>query len=482
MSVVPTPAPPPTLPLGAGARAEREVSVHVVGPDGDVEGARVCAARTGGRESCATSGSSGRASLAIVPGTYAVRAVPARGARLAEGVATVEVVETTEIVVSVQGRGTVSGGVRDVDGRAVAGAEACAHGLSPLELRCARSDGEGRYRVEVQPGLQKVEVSGPPGSRLLTQWATGRMGSFEADVIDTRREDATGVDVVLRAGVALTGVITAARDGSPVEEAQVCTYPHRAPLGWDCELTDERGRYAVLREPDVYWVWVIPPEKRGSRLVYQRHDRVQEGVDATPFELFQDRTLDVALTEGPLLHGRVTATDGAPVVLALVCLDTPFPTGRICRSTGDDGSYEIATRPQTYVVNVYPPEGSEVIAGFWPDAARDWTAAGEVRVGPADRRLDIVLPRGVRLSGVVRDARGSPVEGATVNVNDATGPRFFGSTNAEGRYSISVLPGDYTVDVFSPRYLYSLSVMGQPLSVTGETGYEVVLPDAEAQD
>jgi hypothetical protein len=266
-----------------------------------------------------------------------------------------------------------------------------------------------------------------------------------------------------------------------VKDAQVCTYPLAAPLGWDCERSDKNGRYGLLREPGSYWVWVIPPGDRGSRLMYQRFDRVLEGVAATPFDLRADARLDVALTEGVILRGRVTDPEGAPVVLALVCLDTAFPTGRICRETGDDGIYEIATRPQTYVVQVIPPAGSDLLGGFWPNAQPDWTKAGDVRVGPTGAGLDIVVPRGVVFHGTVRDARGVPIEAATVNLNEGGGPRFFGSTDADGTYSFAARPGSYTIDVFPPRTSNSIGVLGQPITVAAGSGYDVVLPDVTQQ-
>lgn len=471
----PAPLAPPTL------RAPRPVTVRVVGPDGAVPDAKVCATRTGGEEVCATSGAEGRATVRVLPGTYAIRATPAQGRRLAEGVASVDLSDADSAVVTIDGRATISGTVRDEGRAALAEANVCAHGATSTEVKCARTRADGTYTVEVKPGIQKIEVTGPPGSQMLTQWARGRIDSSEADLIDTRSHDVGDVDLTLIRGVVLSGLVTAARDASPVKEAQLCTYTLAAPLGWDCERSDKNGRYAALREPGRYWVWAIPPGDRGSRLIYQRYDRVLEGIDAVPFVLLQDRTLDVALTEGTLVRGRVTTADGAPVALARVCIDTPFPTGRICRGTGDDGSYEVATRPETYVVNVMAPEGSDVIGGFWPDAQPDWTRAGEVRVGRADARLDIVLPRGVRLAGTVRDARGAPVEGATVNVNDGSVPRYFGSTDLQGRYSVAVRPGSYTVDVFPPRASPSISVAGQPIDVAGDAGYDVVLPDAQPE-
>jgi hypothetical protein len=483
----PTSGPVPDLtlpPLLATPRAvqARPVTVRVVGPAGAVADATVCAARIGGEERCATSGTDGRATIEVTPGTYAIRATPAPGRRLADGVAIVDLSGSTSAVVSVEGRATIGGLVRDTGGKPIGGAQACAHATTSRDMTCARSRADGSYTVEVKPGVHKLEVSGPSdGSRLLGQWARGRISSDEADVIDTRAKDVAGVDVTLIKGVVLSGTVTAARTGVVVKDAQVCTYTLAAPLGWDCDRTDKNGRYAVLREPGQYWVWIIPPGDRGSRLMYQRYDRVLEGVDATPFDLTRDRTLDVALAEGVLLRGHVTTPEGAPVVLALVCLDTAFPTGRICRGTGDDGLYEIATRPQTYVVQVIPPAGSDLIGGFWPNSQPDWTKAGDVRVGFVGSVLDVVLPRGVRFTGTVRDVRGAPIESATINLNDASGPRYFASTGIDGRYSVAVRPGSYTVDVFAPRTSGSLSVLGQSVSVSGDAGYDIVLPDITQQ-
>ena len=78
----------------------------------------------------------------------------------------------------------------------------------------------------------------------------------------------------------------------------------------------------------------------------------------------------------------------------------------------------------------------------------------------------------------MRDERGAPVEGATINVNDGALPRYFGSTDIRGRYSIVVRPGPYTVDVFPPRISAGLSVVGQRIDLSTDAGYDVALPDA----
>lgn len=470
------PALPPILaPLFPG-EDPRTVTILVLGPAGSVSGAKVCAARPGREERCATSGDDGRATLDLLAGAYAFRGTPAEGQRLEEGVTTVDVSGISSVTLVLRGRSTISGTVRDPEGRGVRGAEACAHSTTSTDLECARSGADGTYSIVTPPGVHKLSYTGPAdGSRLLPQWARGRLASFDADIVDTRTEDVGGVDVTLARGVVLSGTLTAERDGRPIEAAQLCTYPLSAPLGWTCERTDRRGRFTALRPPDTYWVWAIPPDVRGSRLIPVRYDRVLVGVPATPFELASDRRLDMAFPEGVVVSGTVTS-GGAPVVFAHVCVDTPFPTGRICRATGDDGRYEVATRPETYVLSVAPPADSDVVAGYYRGPVPDWTKAERVRVR-GDTRVDIDLPRGVILSGTVLDARGAPIEGATVNVNDATGPRFFGVTDIHGEYGIAVLPGTYTVDVFPPRAVYVFSVVGRSLVIDSETGYDVILPD-----
>jgi hypothetical protein len=312
------------------------------------------------------------------------------------------------------------------------------------------------------------------------QWALGRLESFEADVFDVRASDASGIDVTLVRGVVLSGVVRAQRDGAPVEDAQVCTSTLAAPLGWQCERTDEDGRYAALREPERYWIWTIPPGARPDgiggplRLVYQRYDRVEIGVDATPFPLFSDAAYDVSLREGALVTGRLSLPDGRPVAGALVCIDTPFPTGRICRESGTDGVYAVATRPETYTIQVIAPASTEAVNEYW-SAKRDWTEADRVRVGTDDVRLDIVLRQGVKVSGVVRTEDGVPVESAPVSFNDARGFLVGTYTDHTGRYEIAVPRGDYLVDVFAPRVSQLLSVVGAPLRVDDEMGFDVVL-------
>jgi len=468
-------APSITLPDIFRPPAESALSVRALGPNGPVARVRVCAsAPSGAGERCALTDAKGEVGFRLRHGTYVVRGDPPEGVRMRPiSVVHLEVAGASDAVVLFEAFARITGAIKNEEGRPVANAAVCAHPTTHDAPTCERTRSDGVYVIEAVPGTYKMHVDGPPdGSRLISQWARGRVESYEADLIDTRGGEAVGVDLTLVRGFVVSGTITAARDGAIVNEAQVCTQTLSAPLPWACDRTDKNGRYLALREPGSYWVWVIPPDGAG-RLLPQRYDRVDLGVNATPLQIDRDVALDVALRDGPLLTGTVVMPDGAPLAFALVCVDTPFPTGRICRPTDAQGRYSVATRPDLYTVQVVPPDDSDAVGGYY-DGKRDWTEADGVRIS-GDVRLDIVVPRGVRLTGVVRTQDGAPVESAPVSVNDARGFLTGTYTDNTGHYAIAVLPGSYTIDVFAPRVSQLVSRVGLPLRIDAEMGLDVVL-------
>lgn len=478
MTAVGCQAPQLTLPLPSlGPLLPREVTltVRALGPEGEVRRARVCATRpTEEAARCEVTDGGGTATFRVRPGIYVIRGDPPQATRLrAMAAVTLDVAQDTNATVLYETRATLAGAVRDAAGRGVARAEVCAHPASQAAVVCERSSTDGAFAIDVPAGTYKLHVDGPPdGSRLISQWAVGRLESFEADSFDVRSGDVGGIEITLVRGHVFGGTVTAARDGVPVEEAQVCTQTLSAPLPLACQRTDEDGRYRTLREPGTYWVWVIPPDDAG-RLVPQRFDRVDLGVNATPVVIDGDRTLDVALREGPLLTGRLSTEDGSPLPFALVCVDTPFPTGRICRPSDGNGNYSVALRPDVYTVQVIPTGDTDAVGSYY-SRKRDWTEADRVRVS-GDTRLDIVLPRGVLFSGTVRTEAGVPVEAAPVSLNDARGFLLGTYTDQAGQYEIAVLPGRYTIDVFAPRVSRLVSRVGMPLTIEDDIGLDVVL-------
>ncbi|HTD64046.1 MAG TPA: carboxypeptidase regulatory-like domain-containing protein [Verrucomicrobiae bacterium] len=472
---------PPTAVTPSGSvDATRVLAVVVTATAGaPVVGADVCAFTVAGaQERCGETSAAGTARLGLRPGAYQVIVTPRVPTRLAVGRTWADVVDADATsVVHLDSHSTIKGVVKDEPGAAVVGAEVCAHPPSTTAPpTCARSVAEGKFSIDVRSDVYKLDVTGPPGGKLIGQWASGRLASYEADVVDVRSADVEGIAITMAKGVLLTGVVRG--PNGALEDAQICVRTLAAPLPWDCERSKKNGSYLVLVEPGRYFMWTIPPDN--TRLMAQWYPGVLEGVNTIDINLDGDRRIDVELDPGPQLHGKVTTTDGTPVTGAFVCVDTPFPTGRICRPTSGDGSYQVTTRPQTYTVQVLAPGNTDLISEYWL-GKRTWVDADEVSLGNADRTLDLIMRKGVRVTGVIRDTRGAPLEGATLNFNDERGPLAATDTDISGTYSLVVPPGTYQVEVFAPRRGERGDLLSQPareLVVKDFVRYDVVLEDA----
>lgn len=430
-----------------GAAIPLRVLVTRLGGGGPVAGASVCAARaSSAAPSCVTAGADGAATLFGSAGTYFVRISGPAEQRWQEATRVADLASgPAALWVELQPLRRISGTIRDDGGRLIAEAQACAHPAVDEATVCARSGANGAYAIDVKVGIYRLEASGPPGGRLVSQWARGRAFLQEADVLDARNADVPDVDLDLIRGQVLSGVVTFG--GTVVEDAQVCLKTLAAPLPLECERTDKQGRYAALREPGQYYVWTVPPAN--LRSVPQWYPGALTGIGASAVDLGADRRIDVALTGGTTISGTVRATDGELVVNALVCFDTPFPTGRICRETGGDGRYRITTRPETYVINVIPPDHSDLMGEYW-DHKRTWSEGDTYDVGTRDSTLDLVVRRGVIVKGVVRNGRGIGVAGGFVGLWDDAGIAAATQTDADGRFEAVVLPGRYRMQTDPP--------------------------------
>ncbi|HEY3217767.1 MAG TPA: hypothetical protein VGK15_01625 [Candidatus Limnocylindria bacterium] len=464
------PVPPDASPV-MGPQTLR-VLVTRAGTGAPVVGAHVCASTARGASDCADAAKDGTVTLHGAPGTYFVKVSGPAEQRYADAQRVTDLLTGgAALWVELVALQRISGVVRDESAARVAGAEACAHPASDDAPICARSGTDGGYAIDVKSGIYRLDVTGPGGGKLVSQWARGRAFLEEADILDARNTDVPDVDVTLVRGVVLRGTVRLA--GAVVENAQVCLRTLAAPLPWECERTDKSGRYAALREPGDYFVWVVPPAN--VRAVAQWYDRSLTGVGSSALSLRGDRTLDVSLPTGPQVRGVVRTTNGEAVANALVCIDTPFTTSRICRETDGSGRYAITTRPETYIINVIPPEHGGLIAEYW-SGKRTWSDADEIDLRGSDVTLDLVLRRGVTVTGAVKNARGIPVAGATLNFADDRGVAAATDTDSAGRFEAVMLPGRFGLDV-APPFVGNLLGKTLSLDVRASMEIEITLDD-----
>jgi len=468
----PTPTAAPISQLTLRVLVTSLTDLDASGPP--LAGARVCAATPRGDERCTEAAKDGTATFTLAPTTYLLRVEGPDATHWMTDERVIDVTGAdTAVWVGLPARVRITGVVKSDKGAAVARAQACAHPITRVDIVCARADADGKYTIETRADLYRVDVDGPPGAKLVPQWAGGSAFEDNAIVFDGRTSDVANVDFELTPGVVLRGTVRVA--GATIEDAQVCLSTLAAPVGWQCERTDKHGAYAALRVPGDYWVWSLPPDR--VRAVGLWYDRVLGGVDATAFDLSSDATLDITLPSGPQITGRVVNEAGEAVSDVLVCVDTAFTSGRICRPSGFDGRYAVTTRAGlTYILSVIPPAGSGYVAEYW-DHKHNWTEADGVRLGTADTQVDLVLRRGVIVRGTIKDRRGLPAVSATINFGDPRAVEAAAATDGAGTFEVVVPSGKYHVDVFPPRFPGNLVGREMEIDATGAVEIDIVLED-----
>lgn len=367
---------------------------------------------------------------------------------------------------------TVGGTVRDLDGRPVAGARVrvldAEERRRPVE---AVSDAAGTWRVDGRPtgrGTVGVEAAGfvlaaphavsafygaPPGVPFACEQAgtardvavvLARAGSLGATVAGTvRRADGTAA-----AGVLV--VLDRWLEG-PYEPGRVAT------------RTDAAGRYRV---DDVRFRHVhVVAQERGARA--ERH--------ATPVEPGTRHVVDLALEAASSVHGVVRDGGGRPVagVEVVARVDPGLLTGNdvVPRPVGSsvvtdaDGRYALDPLDERAFVVLPVVDGR---ARFLPavhpfsDPRLPWTF---VAIPTVDVAVDVLVPAGGHVAGVVRHADGTPAAGVSVWAHPAA--RGLRSGANGGGEAVTDVAGRFRLETALP----GLVVVGAgDASVTAPTG------------
>jgi RNA polymerase sigma factor (sigma-70 family) len=294
---------------------------------------------------------------------------------------------------------TVTGRVSTESGEPIAGARV--EGLDGEH----RTDGDGRFSVRVS-----TEVDGCAISAYAPGFASRRL-ALKADAPGIR----DGVEIRLVPGVVLRGRVVD-EHGAPVAGARVselCLAPARA-------TTDGEGRFALDAVEASKDHLLVEVEAEGFAVLWHNF----EDGRAPAVEVV------LALERGRELRGRVVDEFGKPVPGALAYAGDGF-WGKP-RVADDDGRFTLS--------RVARSESSFTITadGFVP-------FEGPL---PADEsELDVMLSRGLSLSGTLVDDGGAPIPSATVSVNkpsDLHAVMYKGApivrTDASGHFEMSGIP------------------------------------------
>jgi len=364
----------------------------------------------------------------------------------------------------------------------------------------AETDAEGRYtirglkadsyRVVARPAWEGILGAGLNHAQylesLLPQWYGGTLGG------NLDREEGTAIPVAAGAAVrdinialvkggVITGTVTNARTGAPVEGVgvNVRSSVHSLQTG-----TDAQGRYTASGLPT--GDYLLFTYTRASQLTKGRMrvlDQVYKNVPCRPAQFGSCSGVDgevvhvtapntvgninFSLTEGGVISGVITdAASGAPIPRGRVDVFTAAGESVDWIQADEQGRYTSGGFPTgTYVAVASQDMGSNT--GLIRQLYKSKTCAAgpcnvpsgtpiAVTAPDATTGIDFALTAGGTMSGTVTDAStGKPIQGARISLSvspDDLSSTGNATTDEKGTYAIAGLAdGAYYVQASGPQ-------------------------------
>lgn len=281
-----------------------------------------------------------------------------------------------------EGHLLLEGQVLDEQDHPVAGAEVR---LSAVPARTTKTDTDGSFSFDKVLG-RTYTVNARSGDKI---------GRAVAKVTASRGDP---VVIRLRQGASLTVTVTDAADQRPIAGARVMRLDDGEQ--GDEATTDGSGR-AVLRGIEEGWVSVAATAPGYGPSTSSK------GVGGD-----KQVSIDVALTKGPAVGGRVVDEQGQPIAGARVwAMDAAnaWEGGageRVAQTSAKDGSFTIpALAPGSYTLHAKDERHAPAV-----------TPPVQVVAGAPTTGLEVVMKEAAVVAGVVVGTDGAPVPYATVKI------------------------------------------------------------------
>lgn len=316
---------------------------------------------------------------------------------------------------SPHGGGGLSGVVVDRRGRPVAGVDLTAVPATDVPAVSTRSDPEGRFWMRGMSALPLRLLLRHP-DYLFENVAVDSEGPLRIDL--SRRPVVVGSVVEAQTGAAVPEFCAVL---APLEDGVLTPFASPPPgAEWS---RDDAGTFRLVAEQ---------AGPHGLYVFSRRAPTAQLRLDLTPDSVVEQ---DVSLRPGIMARGMLRDASGSPVVGASIHLQASPGLGAVVVTTDADGSFELPP----LAAGAY---GVTAQAPALPVYHRD-----DVRLDESGLYMDIQLPEGASLSGVVQPWR--PGQQAEVVARHVRGPvRRAPVDVATGRYSLSNLtPGEHYVAV-----------------------------------
>ena len=365
----------------------------------------------------------------------------------------VEITADTTIDVILEGGYFVSGTVTGPGGP-VEGADLDAEDSETGEkiyIQGDNTDSEGFYHITVPPGAFDISVEPPEGENLAPAIA------YNVSVLG----DIT-LDFSLETGYQVYGTVSGPT-GSGVADADINVEDSDTgeELYTPGDDTDESGNYRVIVPAGNYDIYVVP----------QIDDRIAPAIEYDII-VFGDFLLDFNLEAGHLVTGTVSDPEASGVGdVDLDVIDPPTEEELFTPrdNTDNSGIYQLVIPPGVYDIAFKPPVIPPYLA---PVYLEDQIIAGDVVI-------DVTLPYGVLLWGLVQNNDQVGVEGVdidAIDTSDTTDVPLVGDyTDSNGEFATVVAPGTYNLEIKPPKILRLAAALFPDYSLNVDTYIEVTL-------
>lgn len=269
--------------------------------------------------------------------------------------------------------GSISGVVEDTGAKAVKDVKVCAD--SPLiDEVCVLSGADGKYKLDIADGSYVVAFYPGDSVNYLNQFYKERdLNDLEITKVQVNGAEVKSINAKLKKGATISGKVTAEGSGTPIPDAEVCTY-----YGVYCANTKDDGTYEIIKLRA--GSYEVSFDGRASGYIFE------EGSEFSLGAAEQKKNVDASLVKGATVSGTVTeAGTGAQLSGIVVCLhelsQTVFGS---CVKSGAGGTYAILAIPKaTYKLGFSEELGPGQEDGydtlFW-DGAASFASATPVTV------------------------------------------------------------------------------------------------------
>jgi molybdopterin-binding protein len=357
----------------------------------------------------------------------------------------------------------ISGKVTNTAGTALAGVSIFASEAGYADFGFATTNSLGNYVVQgLEPGSYTIQVSPPSTTNYRSgYYTTANTNHFTdnpgAATALTVGPSKTGINVKVPSGFTISGHITNTA-GTALAGVSV----NAQGPAFKYATTNSSGNYTIRGLPaGSYRIYVSGPfgsnYQSGYYTTANTNHFTTSYASATLVVVGPNRTgIDVKLPAGFIISGKIT--NNAGTALAGVSVSALSGPTYGSATTDASGNYAIrALNAGDYTLAVSPPSTINYRDGYYTTAntnhfTPNFGSATPVHVGPNKSGINVKLPSGFIISGMITNNAGTAIPGATVyGSGGSTFDNATATTNASGAYSLRGLdPDTYKLMVTAP--------------------------------